>query len=230
MKYLILIIFILAINIKCYSQNYVARYKAFYPNSKIEKIKTSDKISEKVKQKYLRVLKNNKPVYAKLFMNDTASIYFVEQQMLIDNQDFNLNISRAGKNNKFYIKNSTLFYELNINNKSYWVKHDNRDWDVKSKSKTISGFNCKLATSSNGKKITKAWFTNDVPLNYGPHKFYGLPGLIVKVETPVLTFLLEDYKTSSNNDIFNVEIDKFISESEKKEILKKGMKNIFGEN
>lgn len=34
-----------------------------------------------------------------------------------------------------------------------------------------------------------AWFTLDIPVNQGPDKYYGLPGLILEVQSPHLTIL-----------------------------------------
>jgi len=47
---------------------------------------------------------------------------------------------------------------------------------------TISNYPCKKATTSFGNRDYKVWYTVDIPINDGPYKFKGLPGLIVKVE------------------------------------------------
>ena len=49
-------------------------------------------------------------------------------------------------------------------------------------SDSILGYGCSKATAEfAGRKYT-AWFTAEIPLPFGPYKFGGLPGLILKIE------------------------------------------------
>ena len=55
------------------------------------------------------------------------------------------------------------------------------NWKLVDESKTIQSFNCRKAeVNYNGRNWT-AWYTTDIPLAYGPYKFTGLPGLIIKI-------------------------------------------------
>src|SRR5690606_34206944 len=42
-----------------------------------------------------------------------------------------------------------------------------------------------------GGRIYTAWFTQDIPINEGPYKFYGLPGMILKIEDTEKLFQFE---------------------------------------
>ena len=54
-------------------------------------------------------------------------------------------------------------------------------WTIMSEHKKILNYTCTKATVNfRGRKYT-AWFAEDIPLQFGPWKFGGLPGLIVKV-------------------------------------------------
>jgi hypothetical protein len=55
------------------------------------------------------------------------------------------------------------------------------DWQLKPETKTIKGYHCKKATVSYGGRDWVAWYAIDVPINAGPYKFKGLPGLIIKM-------------------------------------------------
>ena len=46
---------------------------------------------------------------------------------------------------------------------------------------TVAGYDCQRATAVFGGRTWEAWFAREVPIPEGPYKFYGLPGLIVKV-------------------------------------------------
>lgn len=54
-------------------------------------------------------------------------------------------------------------------------------WKIMSVSKIVAGYPCQQAFSTFGGRTWEAWFTRDIPVSEGPYKFYGLPGLIVKV-------------------------------------------------
>jgi GLPGLI family protein len=47
--------------------------------------------------------------------------------------------------------------------------------------KKIIGYNCKKATCRYRGREYEAWYATDVPVNKGPWKFNGLPGLILKI-------------------------------------------------
>jgi GLPGLI family protein len=67
--------------------------------------------------------------------------------------------------------------------KTYVVeeKIKNIDWTIIQEFKTISGFRTQKAEGLfRGRKYI-AWFTNEIPIKYGPWKLNGLPGLILNV-------------------------------------------------
>jgi GLPGLI family protein len=54
-------------------------------------------------------------------------------------------------------------------------------WTITPATATVAGYACQRATANYGGRQWEAWFTREVPVSEGPYKFYGLPGLIVKV-------------------------------------------------
>lgn len=55
-------------------------------------------------------------------------------------------------------------------------------WKVQPEKAKIGEYNTQKATTEFGGRKWTAWFSKDLPFQDGPYKFYGLPGLIVKIE------------------------------------------------
>ena len=56
------------------------------------------------------------------------------------------------------------------------------DWEILADTATILNYHCmKAVTQFRGRRYY-AWFTIDIPINDGPWKFHGLPGMIMKIE------------------------------------------------
>lgn len=56
------------------------------------------------------------------------------------------------------------------------------NWNILSDKVKIGTYNTQKATTEFGGRKWTAWFSTDIPFQDGPYKFYGLPGLIVKIE------------------------------------------------
>ncbi|CAD0220801.1 GLPGLI family protein [Chryseobacterium sp. JV274] len=56
-----------------------------------------------------------------------------------------------------------------------------KNWKLINESKVINTINCKKAEVTFKGRNWIAWYSPEIPLPYGPYKFSGLPGLIVKI-------------------------------------------------
>lgn len=76
---------------------------------------------------------------------------------------------------------ATMPSALDSENLYYTEKLPLFNWQIDSETATVCGYECFKATCHwRGRDFT-AWFTPDIPVEYGPWKFSGLPGLIMKV-------------------------------------------------
>lgn len=55
------------------------------------------------------------------------------------------------------------------------------NWKLIDETKTINTITCKKATVTYKGRNWIAWYSTEIPLPYGPYKFSGLPGLIIKI-------------------------------------------------
>lgn len=70
-----------------------------------------------------------------------------------------------------------------ISNKFFGFEEEIKfDWKILTDKEKIGEYNTQKATTEFGGRKWTAWFSTDIPFQDGPYKFYGLPGLIVKIE------------------------------------------------
>ena len=53
-------------------------------------------------------------------------------------------------------------------------------WQIQSETKEVMGYSCQLATCDFRGRQWYAWFSTDIPVNEGPWKLFGLPGLVLE--------------------------------------------------
>lgn len=70
----------------------------------------------------------------------------------------------------------TLFSKYNLKDENYTIP-----WKIEKSFKTILGYNCQKATGSYRGRDYICYFTEDIPIQSGPHTFDGLPGLVLEV-------------------------------------------------
>ena len=121
------------------------------------------------------------------FVADSTSMAEVQKQM--KSGGGNINISRRDnqgmvgyKVTKSYPDFKTYLF-TRISMDQYKVKEDQKpEWKILPEKQKIGAYNAQKATTSYGGREWVAWFSTDIPFQDGPYKFYGLPGLIVKLE------------------------------------------------
>lgn len=56
------------------------------------------------------------------------------------------------------------------------------NWTILPEVSTLLNHKVQKATTNFGGRKWTAWFTSEIPISDGPYKFFGLPGLIMKIE------------------------------------------------
>ncbi|MGH1517494.1 GLPGLI family protein [Chryseobacterium sp. JK1] len=70
-----------------------------------------------------------------------------------------------------------------ISTDKYKIKEDKKqEWKILPEKQKIGEYNAQKAVASFGGREWTAWFTTELPFQDGPYVFYGLPGLIIKIE------------------------------------------------
>lgn len=119
-----------------------------------------------------------------------------------------------------------VFYHNRIMTDGFKVKEDRKIiWNILPEKMKIGEWNAQKAETHFGGRKWTAWFAPEIPIQDGPYKFCGLPGLIVKLEDQTLSHRFElkeiarPKELPSETDIFkNNEID--ISQKQYNKLLK----------
>jgi GLPGLI family protein len=134
-----------------------------------------------------------------------------QNNSLTDKEAFNHPDLKLKTYHNYYIKTvgDSLFYNEIVGSKEYiYSEQINFDWQLSNETKEISGFKCFKATTNYAGRYWEAWYTLEVPLNAGPYKFKGLPGLIIKCQDLKMEYIFEYYSTINKK---NVELKKVVN-------------------
>ena len=149
---------------------------------------STDKADVKTEMMLLDIDKNGSNYYSRdKFVADSTVNADIQKQLR--SSPGNININRSGKAGQVSYKvtkqypdfKTYLFTSVSMDN--YKVSEDKKpEWKILQDKQKIGEYNAQKATTSFGGREWTAWFSTDIPFQDGPYKFYGLPGLIVKLE------------------------------------------------
>ncbi|MDQ1161875.1 GLPGLI family protein [Chryseobacterium sp. SORGH_AS 447] len=149
---------------------------------------SNNKEDVKNEMMYLDIDQKGSTYYSRdKFVSD--SITNVEIQKQMKSNSGNMNINRKEKQGQVSYKvtkaypDFTTYLFRSISSDRYKIKEGEKpEWKILSDKQKIGEYNTQKATTSFGGREWIAWFSTDIPFQDGPYKFYGLPGLIVKIE------------------------------------------------
>ncbi|GAA4166092.1 hypothetical protein GCM10022217_39250 [Chryseobacterium ginsenosidimutans] len=76
-----------------------------------------------------------------------------------------------------------------------------KNWKLVDETKVINTINCKKAEVTSKGRNWIAWYSPEIPFPYGPYKFSGLPGLIIKITDDKGDFDFELVKSVPNSQL-----------------------------
>ncbi len=133
---------------------------------------------------------------------------------------FNYEIFNNIKSGKSNIK-----YRMDLNGGTidYTTLLPKLNWTfVTDSTKEIFGYTCNLALTHYSGRDYYVWYAVDVPLPYGPYKFYGLPGLAMKVEESTGLYIWEIIgmqNIAQPINVYTYEAEQKCSETEAKKTI-----------
>ena len=89
------------------------------------------------------------------------------------------------------LKNNKVSFETIIAFSKYTVSQKvDLKWNLSNEFDEILNYKVQRATTEFGGRTWVTWFAKDIPIQDGPYKFHGLPGLILKIEDSTLSHKL----------------------------------------
>ena len=189
-----LLLIIFSLNLQAQNQTGIITYKGVVNETFVDSFLTAYEQEEKpmaVKQRVVDAFRNAKPEEFILKFKNNESYYYKKPDL--EQEGYNMG-SRAGVT-PYYTNNATdTIIEMSRSLGKIALKPLN--WKITNKTKTIGDYKCYQATvkeklySRQGHYYYKdiiAWFTPEIPLNYGPKNYKGLPGLILQIEDKEFT-------------------------------------------
>ncbi|MBZ9779254.1 GLPGLI family protein [Psychroflexus sp. CAK8W] len=192
-------------------------------------IDTTEIKDDKIKKSMLQTVQKMKKQmpYASyvLKFNSNESIFKIAKKMTVDEIiDYNLIAGFSDADGEFFnSKNKKIrLRKLKAWNNEYIIRSNFPEWKISNQKKDVLGYQCLKATTEkeldNGDIIeVVAWFAKDIPFNFGPKEYAGLPGLILEIEERGIKFYATEIDL--NNKKHNIKLPDVKKSITKKEFL-----------
>ena len=202
---------------------------------------TIEKIDERVKKmktkpnkKFIQALKsrlkNSGNIEGKLTFSNGMSNYELIDKVSNEGKNVSTSLLRnsTGGDNLYYtsiMKEECLIQDCKTLDECFVIEKEKAEWSLSQETKNIGGYNCYKAINTNSKnKIKKAiaWYTNEIPLGYGPKDYCGLPGLVLEIEEAAIIYRAKKITLYPKKEIVLKKLkgEKITEEKFKKLVLK----------
>ena len=201
-KYSYLLLFFMNIFLGYSQEN--KKYLVTYLEKRIaskEELKKFESYPTFIKNKLLKEV--NEGEVKMLFLDEETSYYSLKSRIKTSKTigDKTIRITTSDYYKDF--KKELIIIEKDIRDNKVIIRDELHPfkWNLIDETKKISSFICKKATSLDfkGREIT-AWYTADVKNENGPHKYGGLPGLILELQTKYKSIEFKEIETTNSKE------------------------------
>lgn len=188
----LLTILLLLLSITSSAQNHRFIYEYTFVKDSLQKEETT------VEDMYLDITPKGSKYYS-FAVYESDSISKAEMEKQIRGADTNVMIKMTHKRKgvvKSVLEKTYPDFEISqfesVGGVNYKVADDRKiKWKIEPETMKIGEFSAQKATTEMYGRKWIAWFANELPFQEGPYKFYGLPGLIVKLEDSSNSHIME---------------------------------------
>jgi len=189
MKKLLINLFLI-FGILTFAQNkrFIYEYKFISDSTNLEDVKTE--------MMFLDTTKDGSKYYSYTVFNSDSLMKADLEQQLKATGSINVKTDMRKGNVRYSITKTYPDYKTNLHRKlgmdAYNISEDRKiNWKISSEKEKIGEWNAQKAEADFAGRHWIAWFSTEIPIQDGPYKFNGLPGLIVKIEDKTGSHKLE---------------------------------------
>ncbi|WP_233741952.1 GLPGLI family protein [Halpernia frigidisoli] len=177
-----LIFIFLLISFAAHSQNtrVIYEYKFRSDSTKIDSLKKE--------WMYLDIDKDGSKYYSKKkFDSDSIQLEIIKKQLSLGGGHISISQGHSSGDVLYSVEKKYPDYQTylftSVDNDNYKVSEDRKfQWTILKDVDKVEGYNVQKATTNFAGRHWTAFFTSEIPIQDGPYKFFGLPGLILKIE------------------------------------------------
>ena len=177
----LLVNFFLIVGIVTFAQNkrFIYEYKFIPDSTNLEDLKTE--------MMFLDTTKDGSKYYSYTVFNSDSLMKVDLEKQLAATGSINVKSDMRKGNVRYSVTKTYPDYKINLHRRlgmdSYNISDDRKiNWKISSEKEKIGEWNVQKAEADFAGRHWIAWFSTEIPIQDGPYKFRGLPGLIIKIE------------------------------------------------
>ena len=173
---LFLILGVLAI---AQNKRFIYEYKFISDSTNLEDLKTE--------MMFLDTTKDGSKYYSYTVFNSDSIMKVDLEKQLAATGSINVKSDMQKGSVRYSVTKTYPDYKINLHRRlgmdAYNISDDRKiNWKILSDKEKIGEWNAQKAEADFAGRHWIAWFSTEIPIQDGPYKFRGLPGLIVKIE------------------------------------------------
>lgn len=170
------------------NKRFIYEYKFISDSTDISDIKTE--------MMFLDTTKDGSKYYSYTVFNSDSVMKVDLEKQLAATGSINVKSDMRKGNVRYSVTKTYPDYKINLHRRlgmdAYNISDDRKiKWNISSEKEKIGEWNAQKAEAGFAGRHWIAWFSTEIPIQDGPYKFNGLPGLIVKIEDKTGSHKLE---------------------------------------
>ena len=161
------------------NKRFIYEYKFISDSTNVDDVKTE--------MMFLDTTKDGSKYYSYTVFNSDSIMKVDLEKQLAATGSINVKSDMQKGSVRYSVTKTYPDYKINLHRRlgmdAYNISDDRKiNWKILPEKEKIGEWNAQKAEADFAGRHWIAWFSTDIPIQDGPYKFRGLPGLIVKIE------------------------------------------------